>query len=28
VAACLDDPEEPTRELAAWALARIAERDA
>jgi epoxyqueuosine reductase len=28
VAACLDAPEAPTRELAAWALARLEERDA
>jgi epoxyqueuosine reductase len=28
VSACLDDPDEPTRELAAWALARLEERDA
>jgi len=28
VAVCLDDPDETTRELAAWALARMAERDA
>jgi epoxyqueuosine reductase len=28
VAACLDDPDATTRELAAWALARMAERDA
>ena len=28
VAACLDDPDETTREVAAWALARMEERDA
>jgi epoxyqueuosine reductase len=28
VIACLDDPDETTRELAAWALARMDERDA
>jgi epoxyqueuosine reductase QueG len=28
VAAFLDDPDESTREVAAWALARIEERDA
>jgi epoxyqueuosine reductase len=28
VRACLDDPDEPTAELAAWALARLEERDA
>ena len=28
VTACLDDPDETTRELAAWALARLEERDA
>jgi epoxyqueuosine reductase len=28
VTACLDDPDDPTRELAAWALARLEERDA
>ena len=28
VTACLDDPDGPTREVAAWALARLEERDA
>jgi epoxyqueuosine reductase len=28
VSACLDDPDEPTRELAAWALERMEERNA
>jgi epoxyqueuosine reductase len=28
VAACLDDPDDATREVAAWALARLEERDA
>jgi hypothetical protein len=26
VAACLDDPDEETREVAAWALARLEDR--
>ena len=28
VAACLDDPDEVTREVATWALARMGERNA